>query len=77
MASFHCARSNLSPRLSYKWTEIMQPDDKEAVITKRSTVSRWRCKDRMASEDKITTNTIEVLRSDMNRLGAKMAEEVV
>ena len=63
--------------------KIVQPDDKEAVITQGNTVLRWRgakreaderWKKRMANEDKITTNTIEVLRSDMNRLSAKMVE---
>ena len=31
----------------------------------------------MKNEDKITTNAIEVLRSDLNKMSAKMAEEVV
>ena len=31
----------------------------------------------MANEDKITTNNIEVLRPEVNRMSAKMAEEVV
>ena len=63
----------------------MQPDDKEAVITQaehrikiavqRDADERW--KNRMAIEDKITTNTVEVLRSDLNGMSAKMAEEVV
>ena len=30
-----------------------------------------------ANEDKITTNTVEVLRSDLNKISAEMAEEVV
>ena len=63
----------------------MQPDDKEAVITRaehrikmavqRDADERW--KNRMANEDKITMNTIEVLRTEVNRISAKMAEEVV
>ena len=68
------------------WTDkIVQPDDKEVVITQaehrikrmvqRGADERW--KNRMTNEDKITTNTIEVLRSDIKRLGAKTAEEVV
>ena len=31
----------------------------------------------MAREDKITTNIIEALHSDLNRISAKMVEEVV
>ena len=69
-----------------KWTEkILHPDDKEAAITQaefcirvavqKDVEKRW--KTRMENEDKITTNAIEVLRSDLNRMSAKMAEEVV
>ena len=64
---------------------MVQADDKEAVITQaehriemalqRDAEERW--KNRMANEDKITTNTIEVLRSDLKRISAEMAEEVV
>ena len=63
----------------------MEPDDNEAVIiqaehrikmaVQRDADERW--KNRMNEENRITTNTIEALRSDMNRLSAKMAEEVV
>ena len=52
----------------------MQPDDKEAVITEaehrikmavqKDADEKW--KNRMDKEDKITANTIEPLRSDMN-----------
>ena len=57
-----------------RWTEkIVQPDDNEAAITQaehrirmavqRGADDRW--KNRMANEDKITTNAMEVLRSDL------------
>ena len=36
---------------------------------------RWRS--RMDTEDSVNRNTVETLRTDLNRLGAKMAEEVV
>ena len=65
--------------------QIAQPDDGEAVITlaqhrikmavQRDADERW--KNRMAKEDKITTNTIEALHSDLNRMSAKNVEEVV
>ena len=66
-----------------KWSEkVVHPDDKEAVIcdaefrTRRAVQQdedeRW--KKRMANEDKIT---IETLRSDLNKMSAKMADEVV
>ena len=55
----------------------MQPDDKEVAITQaeyrsrmavqRDVEERW--KTRMANEDKITTNAIEVLRSDERENG--------
>ena len=69
-----------------KWTEkLVHPDDQEAAITQaefriRVTVQKGveeRRKTRMENEDKITTNAIEVLRSDLNKMSAKMAEEVV
>ena len=41
----------------------MQPDDQEAAI--------------MADEDLITTSAIEVLRSDLNEMSAKISEKVV
>ena len=54
------------------WKKV-QPDDKEAAITQaehrirmvvqRDADERW--KDRMANEDKITTNAFKVLRSDL------------
>ena len=45
------------------------------MVVQRDADERW--KHRMANEDKITTNTIEVLRSDLNGISAKMAGEVV
>ena len=58
-----------------KWSEkVVRPDDKEAVIcnaefwirraVQQNEDERW--KKRMANEDKITTNAIETLRSDLN-----------
>ena len=56
----------------------MQPDGREAAITRveyriEIAVQRGadeRCKNCVANEDKITTNTIEVLRSEMEMNGA-------
>ena len=45
------------------------------MAAQRDADERW--KNRMANEDKITMNAIEVLRSDLNKMSAKMAEEVV
>ena len=45
------------------------------MAVQREADERW--KKRMGNEDKITTNTIEVLRSKVNRMSEKMAEEVV
>ena len=63
----------------------MQPDDQEAAITQaehrirmavqRDADERW--KNRMADEDLITTSAIEVLRSDLNEMSAKIPEKVV
>ena len=63
----------------------MHPDDKEAAIcsaelrirraVQQDEDERW--KKRIATEDKITTNAIETLRSDFNKMSAKMADEVV
>ena len=63
----------------------MEPDDKEAVVTQaehriklavqRDADERWR--HRMDKEDRIPTNTIEALRSDVVRLSAQLSEEVV
>ena len=69
-----------------KWSEkVVHPDDKEAVncnaefrirrAAQQDEDERW--KKRMAIEDKITTNAIETLRSDFNKMSAKMADEVV
>ena len=65
--------------------QLVQPDDKEAAITQaehrirmavqRDADKRW--KNRMAYEDKITTNATEVLRSDLNKMSAKIPEKVV
>ena len=67
------------------WTDkVVQPDDKEAVFTQaehrikmavqRDADERW--KKRMANEDKVTTNTIAVLRSEVNRVSAKMLRKL-
>ena len=58
--------------------KIVQPDDKEVVITRaehrimlavqKDAAERWRSR---------MDNTVETLRTDLNRLSAKMAEEVV
>ena len=75
--------------MSFVWEKvdgkIVQPDNKEAVFTQaehrikmavqRDADERWR--NHMDKEDKITTNTIEVLRSDVVTLWAKLSEEVV
>ena len=45
------------------------------MAVQREADERW--KNRMANEDKITTNTIEVLRSQVKRKSEKLAEEVV
>ena len=65
--------------------QMVHPDDKEAAVTPaefRSRVAvqkdveeRW--KTRMENEDKIITKAIEVLPSDLNKMSAKMAEDVV
>ena len=69
-----------------KWSEkALNPDDKEAVICNaefriRRAVQQNeddRRKKCMANEDKITSNAIETLRSDFNKMSAKMANEVV
>ena len=63
--------------------KIVQPDDKEAAVAQAEHLIRMavhadeRWKNRMANEDKITTNAIEVPRSDLNKMSAKMAEDVV
>ena len=72
--------------LENKWAEkIVHPEDKEAVIcqaefrirraVQKDEDERW--KNRMANEDKITVNATETLRSDLTKMSAKMAEEVV
>ena len=56
--------------------QIVQPDDKEAVITQAQhritmvvqTEADERWKNRMANEDKITTNSIEVLGPVVRRI---------
>ena len=63
----------------------MEPDDKEAAVTQaehriklavqRDADERWR--NRMDKENRITTNTIEALRSEVTRLSAQLSEEVV
>ena len=63
----------------------MRPDDKEAAVTpaefrfgvavQKDVEERW--KTRMENEDKIITKAIEVLPSDLNKMSAKMAEDVV
>ena len=63
----------------------MVSDDKEAVIcnaafrirraVQQDEDERW--KKRVANEDKITTNAVETLRSDLKKMSAKMADEVV
>ena len=63
----------------------MHLGDKEAVITQaefcirvpvqKDVEERW--KTRMENEDKITTNAIEALHSEVTKMRAKMAEEVV
>ena len=69
-----------------KWSEkALNPDDKEAAICNAEFRIRRaaqqnaddRRKKRMANEDKITSNAIETLRSDFNKMSAKMANEVV
>ena len=70
--------TNLEQRVQDHWVvfekkrteQMVQPDDKEAVITQaehrikvavqRDAEERW--KNRVANEDRITTHTIEVLR---------------
>ena len=80
---------NLEQRVQDQWLifekmmegKIVQPDDKEVVI---SHAEKWRCgempmksgRTRMGNEDKITTNSIEALRSEVNRMSAKMAEDL-
>ena len=68
------------------WPEMaLNPDDKEAAICNaefriRRAVQQDeydRRKKRMANEDKITSNAIETLRSDFNKMSDKMANEVV
>ena len=78
---------NLSATVDGKLQEekTVHPDDREAAITQakfrirravqREEDERW--KNRTANEDKITRNVIEVLRTDLNKMSAKMAEEVV
>ena len=69
-----------------KWTEKnVHPDDKDAAITQaefrirvvvqKDVEERW--KTRMDNEDKITTNAIETLRSEVTKMSSKIAEEVV
>ena len=53
---------------------ITQAEHRIKVAVQIGADGRW--KHRMANEDKITTNTIEVLWSVANRMTAKMAEEV-
>ena len=69
-----------------KWSEkALNLEDKEAVICNaefriRRAVQQDeddRRKKRMANEGKITSNAIETLRSDFNKMSAKMADEVV
>ena len=45
------------------------------MAVQRDADEKW--KNRMANDDKIIANTVEVLRSEVKRLSAKMAEEVV
>ena len=78
--------TNLKQRVQDQWKllekvhgQIVQPDDKKTTITQaehrikiavqRDADERW--KNRMDKEGKITTNTIEALRSDLKRLSAK------
>ena len=69
-----------------KWSEkVVHPDNKEAVscsaefrirgAVQQDEDDRW--KKRMASEDKITMNANETLRSDVTKMSAKMVDEVV
>ena len=69
-----------------KWSEkALNPDDKEAVICNaefriRRAVKQDeddRRKKRLPNEDKITSNAIATLRSDFNKMSAKMGNEVV
>ena len=63
----------------------MHPDDKEAAITQaefrvqvavqKDVEERWKI--RMENEGKITTNAIDLLRSDLKKMSSKMTEEVV
>ena len=68
-----------------KWSEkVVHHDEKEAVIwnaefrirlaAQQDGDERW--KKRMANEDKITTNAIETLRYDFNKMSAKIADDV-
>ena len=65
--------------------KIVEPTGKEATVTQaehwiKMAVQRdadERRRDRMDKEDRISTNTIDALRSDVVRLSAKLSEEVV
>ena len=61
--------------------KIVQPDDREAAVTKaehrirmafqKDADGKW--KNRMDREDKVAANNIEAVRSDVVRLNTKMA----
>ena len=57
------------------WPTV-HPDDKEAVTCSAEFRIR-RAVQQDEDEDKITTNAIETLRSHLNKMSAKMADEVV
>ena len=65
--------------------KVVHPDDEEAAVThaefrirvavQKDIEERW--KTRVENEDKITTNALETLRSEVAKMSAKMADEVV
>ena len=92
-ASVHGKLDNLEQRVQERWKtfenkrteKVVHLDDKEAAITQaefriqvpvqKDIEERW--KTRTENEDKITTIALETLRSEVAKMSAKMADEVV